>query len=179
MANTLKHGKNMHSRKSYIPKGSSIRSQTGSSKSLRNKSKPHLKLQNNHIERHTYKRICHKGTILRKSYIRYSKKGARIFVKEGCIRDIGAPGKGFRDGPGIGPLRKGDLSKHGYSRVASMSKEVRYSALKKAIEEYGSLTVWRKLNAVYIYTRRASPSNSRIFKEDMDWIRSVYGIKAL
>jgi hypothetical protein len=46
------------------------------------------------------------------------------------------------------------------------------------MQEYGSLTVWRKLNAVYVYTRRTSPSNSRIFKEDMDWIRTTFGIKA-
>jgi hypothetical protein len=125
-----------------------------------------------------YKGTCGKGTILRKAYIRYSKKGKRVLVKEGCIRNIGAPGKGLQGGPGIGPLRKGDLAKHGYARVASMSVAARHSALEKAVVEYGSLTVWRKLNAVYVYTRRTSPSNSRIFKEDMDWIRSKYGIKA-
>ena len=118
---------------------------------------------------------------MRKSYTRFTKKGKRVFVKAGCIKDLGAPGKGLRGSlrnPGIGPLRKGDLAKHGYSRVATMKREDRHVALKRAMREYGSLTVWRKLNAVYVYTRRTSPSNSRIFKEDMDWIRSTFGIKA-
>lgn len=123
-------------------------------------------------------RKCKKGTIMRKAYTRTTRNGKRVTVKRGCIKDVGAPGKGLRGGPGIGTLRKGDLAKHGYLRVASMKKEARHVALKKAIEEYGSLTVWRKLNAVYVYTRRTSPSNSRIFKEDMDWIRSTFGIKA-
>ncbi len=118
---------------------------------------------------------------MRKGYTRTTRIGKRVTVKRGCIKDVGAPGKGLQGSlrnPGIGTLRKGDLAKHGYSRVASMKKEARHKALEKAIGEYGSLTVWRKLNAVYVYTRRTSPSNSRIFKEDMDWIRAKFGIKA-
>jgi hypothetical protein len=60
----------------------------------------------------------------------------------------------------------------------SKSKTVRHKALSRAVKEFGSLGVWRKLNAVQVYTRRLSPASSKVFKADMDWIRSKYGIKA-
>jgi hypothetical protein len=121
---------------------------------------------------------CPDGFIKRAAYVRTTKRGKRVHVPEQCIRDVGAPGKGLRDGPGIGPLRKGELAKFGYSDVQHRGVTVRRAALAKAVAEYGPLSVWRKLNAVYVYTRRISPASSRIFKEDMDWIRSTYGVRA-
>jgi len=91
-------------------------------------------------------------------------------------RDIGAPGKGLAKS--IGPLRKGELTKFGYENVVKLSAQDRHAALKKAVAEYGSLSVWRKLNAVAVYTRRISPASSRVFQSDMDWIRATFGIKA-
>ena len=123
-------------------------------------------------------RTCPKGKILRASYTRHTRKGKRISVPEQCIRNVGAPGKGLRDGPGIGPLRQGELSRFGYEHVAKLSEKDRHIALTKAVEAYGSLTVWRKLNAVAVYTRRISPASSQLFKADMDWIRKKFGIKA-
>jgi hypothetical protein len=123
-------------------------------------------------------RACPSGFIKRAAYVRYTKKGKHSLVPEQCIRDVGAPGKGLRGGPGIGPLRKGDLAKFGYINVITMPVDTRHKALTKAIEVYGSLSVWRKLNAVAIYTRRISPGASAVFKSDMDWIRSKFGIKA-
>lgn len=188
MTLTRKCDKGMRYRKSYMRKrtrvaGHCIRSQKRTNESSQNKMRQNLariskQLRDVRIVSRTYKVSCPKGKILRKAYIRYSKKGERIFVKEGCISNIRAPRKSLRAGPGIGPLRKGDLAKHGYVHVASMTTTARHTALKKAIKEYGSLTVWRKLNAVYVYTRSTIPSNSRIFKEDMDWIRTTFGIKA-
>jgi len=123
---------------------------------------------------------CAKGFIKRASYVRQTKKGKRIAVTERCIRDIGLPGKGFQGkGKGIGPLRKGELSKFGYENITKLSAAERQSALSKAVAEYGSLSVWRKLNAVQVYTRRTSPESSRLFKADMDWIRKTFGIKAV
>jgi hypothetical protein len=110
--------------------------------------------------------------------MRYTQKGKHVLVSAACIADVGAPGKGFQGGPGIGPLRQGNLSKYGYSGVAGISQEARRMALRKAVNEYGSLTVWRKLNAVYVYTRRTSPETSRAVKQDMDWVRTTFGIKA-
>jgi len=100
-------------------------------------------------------------------------------VPEQCIRNVGAPGKGLRTGgPGIGRLRKGELAHFGYKNVLSMPVGARHAALTKAIAAYGSLTVWRKLNAISVYTRRTSPGASAVFKADMDWIRAKFGIKA-
>lgn len=189
-------------RKSYVRqgtrvKGRCIRSQTRSTESTLNKVKRILgrmtrRFRGVRKSARAYKGTCKKGQIRRKAYMRYSKKGTRTLVREGCIRNVGAPGKGLRltkglrlrpsrgtrKYPGIGPLRKGDLSKFGYSKVAAITITARHTALRKAIAAYGPLTTWRKLNAVYVYTRRTSPATSQIFKKDMDWIRSTFGIKA-
>lgn len=79
----------------------------------------------------------------------------------------------------IGPLRKGELAKHGYHRVVHLTIRQRRNALRKAIHEFGSLGVWRKLNAVAVYTKHSAPKSSRVFKEDMDWIKTEFGIKGL
>jgi hypothetical protein len=124
-------------------------------------------------------RSCPSGYIKRAAFVRYTKKGKHSLVPEQCIRNIGAPGKGYsRGGPGIGPLRKGELAKYGYKNIQQLGERERHAALEKAIKAYGSLGVWRKLNAVAVYTRRIAPGASRIFKADMDWVRSKYGLKA-
>ena len=122
--------------------------------------------------------VCPSGTIVRNPYVRI-RMGKRQFVPASCITDVGNPGKGIPTGaPGIGVLRKGDLKRFGYDSVTSMSDGRRHLALAVAVKEYGSLTVWRKLNAVYIYTRHTAPASSAIFKADRDWIKEHYGIKA-
>ena len=100
-------------------------------------------------------------------------------VPASCIKDIGAPGKGLvRGGPGIGVLKKGDLTRFGYEGVSGLPVGVRREALRKAVVAYGPLTTWRKLNAVAVYTRRSSPKTSLTIKADMDWIRATWGLKA-
>ena len=71
----------------------------------------------------------------------------------------------------IGTLKKGLLIKFGYQNVTQLSEQQRHEALKKAIRAYGALSVFRKLNAVYVYNRKTNPSHSRIFKTDRDWVR--------
>jgi len=115
---------------------------------------------------------CPAGTILRNSYTRTRKAS--------CIPDVGNPGKGFQGpGKGIGPLRKGDLSQFGYDHVTRTSEGRRHLALAKAVHEYGALSVLRKLNAVYVYTRNTAPASSAIFKADRNWIYTHYGISAV
>lgn len=131
--------------------------------------------------RHTKRalRTCPTGFIKRAAYVRKTKYGKRVHVPEGCIKDTGSPGKGYKyGGPGIGPLRKGELSKYGYKDVANMSTDARHKALDSAILVLGSLGVWRKLNAVAVYTKNTAPHVSKIFKADMDWIKAKYGLKA-
>lgn len=121
---------------------------------------------------------CPTGKIRRIPYVRI-RKGRRTFVPASCIADVGAPGKGLASGaPGIGPLRQGNLKRFGYSDVSAMSMGRRHLALATAVHKYGALTVWRKLNAIYVYTRRTSPASSTIFKADRDWVKATYGIKA-
>jgi hypothetical protein len=121
---------------------------------------------------------CPKGKIVRDAYVRI-RLGQRQYVPSSCIKDVGNPGKGIPSGaPGIGALRKGNLKKFGYSEVTSMSVERRQKALAAAVKAYGSLAVWRKLNAIYIYTRHTAPASSRVFKADRDWVKGTYGIAA-
>jgi hypothetical protein len=114
--------------------------------------------------RQTRKR-CPPGQIHRDTYVRLRRTGKRTIVPAGCS-------------PGIGPLHKGNLSRFGYEHVSDMSEGRRHIALASAVRTYGSLSVWRKLNAVYIYTRNTAPSSSVIFKADRDWVKAYYGIRA-
>ena len=76
--------------------------------------------------------------------------------------------------PGIGKLRHGLLAKFGYSHVSSLSLNQRHTALQKAVKAYGALSVFRKLNAVYVYSKKTAPTSSRIFKADRDYIGAKY-----
>jgi hypothetical protein len=74
----------------------------------------------------------------------------------------------------IGTLRKGDLSRFGYSNVTAMSEGRRHLALASAVRRYGALSLFRKLNAIFVLTRNTAPASSAIFKKDRDWIREKY-----
>lgn len=89
---------------------------------------------------------------------------------------MGAPGRTAKDKQLIGTLKKGLLSKYGYSSHKNVTE--RRTALKKAVNAYGALSVLRKLNAVSVYTRRTSPVVSAIFKDDMKWVRASFEFKS-
>jgi hypothetical protein len=90
---------------------------------------------------------------------------------------VGRPGKGLASGePGIGRLREGDLSQFGYMHVTTMDAPRRHLALARAVAKYGALAVFRKLNAVYVYTRNTAPASSRVFKADRNWVKAHYGV---
>ena len=133
---------------------------------------------------------CPPGYILRKGYTRkFSKnvksngytvrrkgtvytvrpKANEITVVPSCIKDRGLPGKGPI---GIGKLRKGELIKYGYQYRLSDAK--RRSALKKAIKQYGQLSVYRKLDAVAKLSVRTAPDASKIFSKDRNWIHNSF-----
>jgi hypothetical protein len=73
---------------------------------------------------------------------------------------------------GIGPLHHGDLSKRGYS--VKKGKTARHRALKKVVRDEGPLSTFRKLNAVATYTKNESPSKSKTFKRDRNWIKKTF-----
>ncbi len=139
---------------------------------------------------------CPSGYIMRKGYTRKFKntikregftvrrrgklftvrpKKNETYVPAGCIRNRGLPGKGPREGEGIGSLRKGELIKYGYSyRLADSARQ---KALKKAVKAYGALSVYRKLDAVTKYSVRTAPDASKIFERDRDWVKANFELK--
>lgn len=114
----------------------------------------------------------HKGS----KTIRVYPTARSTIVKATCIKDRGLPGKGPRSGKGIGSLKKGELSRYGYS--AHGSTEERHKALVEAIKVYGPLSVFRKLDAITKYTQRTAPEAHRIFKEDRAWVQKNYPLRA-
>ena len=180
-----------HKRKSYTIK------KTGKvveSKCVRVAHAKTARLRNYNIKNLSLNKTCKRGYILRKPYVRkfqsstkrtgYSvKRGNKtyrvypktnsVLVKASCIKDQGLPGSQPNS---IGPLRKGDLSKYGYN--AKYPKDKRHSSLRKAIEEYGALEVFRKLDAVAKLSVRRAPLAAHVFKKDRDWVRSKFTLKA-
>ena len=155
-------------------------------------------------------RRCPKGYVLRKPYTRRFQsstkksgyirhRGNRTFrvyprataqlVKAACIKNKGLPGKGPRSGKGIGPLREGELSRFGYGyyypeghpKVGErQSAEDRHEALRRAIQEYGVLNVFQKLNAIANLTVRlkgSAKSVHEVFVADRKWIQANYTVK--
>jgi hypothetical protein len=72
----------------------------------------------------------------------------------------------------IGKLRKGDLIRYGYQY--RLSDRLRRSALRKAIDAYGALVVYKKLDAVAKLSVSSAPDASQIFKSDRDWVRKLF-----
>ncbi len=117
-----------------------------------------------------------KGMIMRAAYTRKTKSGKKVHVPAGLIKNVGLPGKGYQgsDGPGIGELHSGDLTKYGYENVANKTKDERHGALKKAVDEYGALDVMRKLVAVSTYSKHTAPASSKTFKSDAAWVKKTF-----
>ena len=71
---------------------------------------------------------------------------------------------------GIGKLRKGGLE--GYHATLPLSE--RRTILQKAVAKHGALSVFRKLNAIYIYNKASSPSSSVTFLADRNWVKRTF-----
>ena len=151
------------------------------------------------LKKHAHKKNdeikCPKGYIARHSYARRYKTSVRqrgytvkkasgttykvypknetLYVPAACVKDLGKPGKGVPEGQGIGPLRKGEMTKFGYS--SKKPEEERHEALKKAVAELGPLSTYRKLDAVAKLGVRVAPDASRIFAKDRDWLERKFG----
>lgn len=138
---------------------------------------------------------CPSGYILRDAYVRryttavrtkgYSVKkksgttykvlpqATSYYVPAACIIDKGKKGEGVPGGKGIAPLRKGELTKFGYT--TRLPGDERHKAIEKAVSEYGALSIYRKLNAVAKLSLRVAPEASKVFKTDRDWVVKTYG----
>ena len=123
------------------------------------------------------KLTCKRGTHPRKSYTRKAymrKTGVHIAPGEvhsqSCVRGYHGPGKG------IGPLKKGNLTKYGYS--TSKSSRSRHTALNAAVKYDGALPTYKRLNALSVYTRRSAPATSKAALADRNYIGLRYGYKS-
>lgn len=72
----------------------------------------------------------------------------------------------------IGPLKKDELKKFGYS--TSKSAAGRHRALNKSVKKYGALKTFRKLNAVATLNKNRAPSVSKVFLRDREWVNKKY-----
>jgi hypothetical protein len=140
-----------------------------------------IKCPKGYIARHSYARryktsVRERGyTVKKASGTTYKvyPKNETLYVPAACVKDLGKPGKGVPEGQGIGPLRKGEMTKFGYS--SKKSEEERHEALKKAVAELGPLSTYRKLDAVAKLGARIAPDASRIFAKDRDWVQRRFG----
>jgi hypothetical protein len=127
------------------------------------------------IERIGYTRRAHSRTAYsRKHHIpvrRATVKRSKVPTKR--ITDQGAPGKWLdKNGPGIEINHPGALSSVGYSVVSKPTR--RHSALRKAVNKFGPLSTFRKLQAVGTFTKRTSKGRSKKFMADRNWVKKKY-----
>jgi hypothetical protein len=136
------------------------------------------------------RKVCPPGMILRSAYKRkftktikkqgyVAKRGSKLVriypsshtstVKATCVKDKGLKGK---SAPGIGPLKKGELSKHGYH--SKRPEAERHAALKRAVADYGGLATYRKLDAVTKLSLRSAPEAHKVFQADRNWVYNHY-----
>lgn len=67
------------------------------------------------------------------------------------------------------PVTKGKLRKYGYA-IRSPAGERRRS-LRRASNEYGALSVFKKLNVLITFNKNNNPSLADAFKRDRDWVK--------
>ncbi len=114
---------------------------------------------------------CPEGMIMRDGYYRHSydkKSGTHVkgkYVKEGCIKNMGKPGKTVKEGKVIPKLREGALRKYGYH--TDLSEQERLDALVKAVKGLGYAEVIRKVNAVRTLSK-ANPHLYKIYTTDIE-----------
>jgi hypothetical protein len=81
------------------------------------------------------------------------------------IKDVGAPGRGEK----LFKVKKGKLLKYGYS--SHLPAATRRTALRKADKAYGSVKLWRMLNAQVLFRKRAGDDAKNVFLADREWVR--------
>jgi len=102
------------------------------------------------------------------------RRNGKIIHRRGYTykrKDIGKPGKG----PKLIKIKeRGALTKYGYA--IKKSPQARRRALRKAIKEYGALSVYRKLMAQYVFRKNYAPDQAARFRSDAEWVRDNYKV---
>lgn len=160
----------------FIIDGINTITDMGSSRVVKRKSRVGKRKTGKRATRMTKSRAMKKTTYTRASVarklregrkIRFATRRTRVF-KPIMASDWQVEHQEF----GIGPLKKGDLSRYGYS--SSKKVEERHASLDKATKKYGPTTVFRKLNALYVYNKNRDPIRSNKFKKDRDYVKKSF-----
>ena len=104
-----------------------------------------------------------RGSISRK---KKSPIGKKIKARSRCVKS-----RGLRSRRVLPPLKKGSLTRFGYTVHESVEK--RRSALRRALKAYGYSSLIKKLNAVKILTKNTSPTNSKIYGSDIKYLQNL------
>ena len=118
------------------------------------------------------KEILEKGYTVKRAngrMYRIRPEKSSVHVKPTCVKDLNPPGKTF------GPIRKGGLRKHGY--IFTDMAETRHEALKKAVGEFGALSVYNKFYTLAKMSLRRAPDAHQVFRHDLHWIQAHYKLK--
>jgi len=114
------------------------------------------------------KLVVHRKAYCRKPFTRTSG----VHVAGSCspasvftVKDVGAVGRGKK----LFAVKKGKLTRFGYH--AGLSASERRSALRKADKAYGSVRLWRMLNAQVLFRKRLGDGSRGAFLADRDWVR--------
>jgi hypothetical protein len=121
---------------------------------------------------------CKSGQIVREGYTRKTfvkKTGTRVSrtrVAPGCIKATGLSKRRGKKGKQLFVLEKGTLTKYGYH--VNLSEDARHKSLKKAMDSgLKPLSVFRKLNALYVLNKNKDIVNALIYKLDSEWIKTT------
>ena len=126
---------------------------------------------------------CPSGMILRKGYTKNIKVKSRCFrssrsmnapirkMKSRCKRN-NKKNKTHHKCNVLFHLEKGTLTKFGYSM--KKSQQSRHKSLKKAIKSVKPLSIYRKLNALYVLNKNKHPENAKVFKDDAEWLKTKF-----
>ena len=119
---------------------------------------------------------CPRGQIMRSGYLRkhYTKTNGTLVnptvVPEHCIKDRGNPGHGvqlFRLVPGV-------LEGYGYYGIKNLTQGQRRKALNRALDDgFEPLSLFRRINALYVLNKNQDPGIAELFKKDRDYVKTT------
>jgi hypothetical protein len=115
------------------------------------------------------KLTVHRKAYHRKAYVKSSGihvKAAHVPSATFKVADIGAVGRGKK----LFKVKKGLLTRFGYHTALPI--EARRTALRKADRKYGTVRLWRMLNAQVLFRKRFADGSKETFLEDRNWVRA-------
>jgi hypothetical protein len=76
------------------------------------------------------------------------------------------------------PLKRHELSQYGYKDVKDLPVDERHKILNLAMDDWfkgdvGKLSLFRKLNALYVVNKKRNPELAEIFIADRDYVKSI------